>query len=150
VSVSAPALTASSLSRSLSAASIAAPGDDVKDGRGKIDAMNLRLTMRPEAVARIPQAANRAGTKPGGTARPLIGCIRGDSFHLETVDGATGIVPGDLLHSRIDDRRDSRNRQRRLGNVGGHDDPAARRRRSTKRSILRRRVQRPVKRDDLE
>ena len=53
----------------------------------------------------------------------------------------SGIVSGDLLHARIDDGCDTGNRQRRFGDVGGHDDPpAAKTNTGEERQVLRRRV----------
>ncbi len=110
----------------LERARIAAPGDDVERGARQIDAVNLRLAMRAQAIARVPQAPHHAGRQASGAPGPLIRGVGRDALGLEAVDAAVGVVARDLLQAGVDHRRHARHRQRRLGDVGGDDDPAAR------------------------
>ena len=65
---------------------IAAPGDHVEHGRREIDAVDLRLAVRPQAIARVPEAAHEAGRLASGASGALIGGVRGDALELEAVD----------------------------------------------------------------
>ena len=108
----------------------------------------LGLAVRPRAIALVPQPDRHARPEPRGTARTLVRGVLRDPFGLEAVDGALGIVTGNLMESSIDDRRDAGNRERRFRDVRRQDDPPARGWRD--RRILGRRVERPVKLDDLD
>ena len=86
-------------------ARIAAPRDDVEHRARQIDAVNLRLAMRPQPVARIPQPQHDARRQAPGAAGALIGRVGGDALGLEAVDAALGVVPRDLVQPGVDDRR---------------------------------------------
>ena len=57
-------------------ARIAAPGDHVEHGGGEIDAVNLRLAMRAQPIARVPQPPHDAWRQTSGAAGPLIRGVR--------------------------------------------------------------------------
>ena len=102
---------------------IAAPRDDVEQRGRQIDPVDLRLAVRPQAIARDPTAGAPSPAQAAGAAGALIRGVGGDALGLEAVDAAIGVVARDLVQPGIDDRRHARNRQRRLGDVGGDDDP---------------------------
>ncbi len=129
-------------------ARVAAPGHDVEHRPRQIDAMNLRLAVRPQSIGPVPQAQRQAGTKPAGAAGALIGRVLGNAFGLEAVHGAVGVVARDLLQPDVDDRGDARHRQRGLGDVGREDDAATAR--GFEGAVLRARVERAVKLDDFD
>ena len=58
--------------RTIRAPRIAAPRDHVEHGGAQIDAVNLRLAMRPQPIARIPQAPHDARRDAPRAARALI------------------------------------------------------------------------------
>jgi hypothetical protein len=79
----------------------------------------------PQAIARIPEARDVAGTEPRRAAGALIGAIERDAFGRQRIDGAAGVVARHLLESGIDHRRHARDGQRRFRDVGGDDHPPA-------------------------
>ena len=127
---------------------IGAPGDDVERGSRQIDAVNLRLTMRPQAIAGVPQPPDAAGREAAGATRPLFGGVRRDALGLETVYAAMAVVSRNLVQTGIDDRGYARHRQRRFRDVGRDDDAATRGGRE--RAILIGGVERSVEGDDLD
>jgi hypothetical protein len=108
----------------LEGAWIAAPRDHVEDGARQINAVNLRLAMWSQSVARVPQPPDDARPEPSRAARSLIRGVRGDAFGLEAVDTPVGVVSRHLVQPRVDDGRHTGNRQRRLRDVGGGDHAA--------------------------
>ena len=59
---------------------VAAPRDDVERRARQIDAVNLRLAVGAQAVARIPQPAHDARREAPRAAGALIGGVRGDAL----------------------------------------------------------------------
>ena len=56
-------------------ARIAAPRDDVQHGARQIDAVDLRLAVRPQPIARVPQTPHDARRQAAGPAGALIGGV---------------------------------------------------------------------------
>jgi hypothetical protein len=102
---------------------IAAPRDHVERGARQIDAVDLRLAMRPQAIARIPQAPDHARSETPGAPGPLVCGVHRDPFGFQAVESALGVVPGDLLETAVDHGRHARHRQRRFCDVRRDDDP---------------------------
>ena len=69
----------------------------------------------------------KPGTEPRRAPGALLGGIARDALGFQAVDRAIGIVAGDLVQSRVHDRRDAGHRERRFRDVG-REDHAARRR----------------------
>ncbi len=111
---------------------------------------NLGFGARPQAIARIPQPADSAGRGSAGAARSLVRRILGNALGDQAVDRAGRIVPGDFVQPRIDNRRHARDRQRRLGDVGGDDDAPRAVGRALNRPILAGRVEPAVERQHLD
>ena len=123
---------------------IAAPGNDIKRRAREIDPEHLRLAVRTEPGARVPQAPNDAGCRPRRASCPLIGSVRGNPLDVEAVDPPVRIVPRDLVKTGIDDYRDARHGHRCLRDVGRDDDATPRGSRRPERQILGFRVERSV------
>ena len=103
---------------------IAAPRDHIEHDRRQVDPMHLRLAVRPETIARVPQATHDAGRFPSRAAGPLIGRVLSDPLELEAVDRAVGVVARDFVLAGVNDGGHAGHRHRRLGDVGGDNDPA--------------------------
>ena len=131
----------------LERARVAAPCDHIERRARQIDPVDLRLPVRTQPIARVPEAPDEARRQPAGTAGALVGGVLRDALGLEAVDAALGVVSRDLLQTGVDHRRDARHRERRLGDVGRDDDATAGRR--PQRQILLVRVERSMKRNDL-
>ena len=103
--------------------------------------MNLGFAMRPQPIARVPQSPHDAGPEPRGAAGALIGAVERDALGRQRIDAAFVVVARDLLQARVDHRRHTADRQRRLRDVGRDDDPPSRsrRRRAGAAILLRRR-----------
>ena len=132
----------------LQRARIAAPGDHVQRRARQVDAMDLRLAVRAQPIARVPQPPHDARRQPPGAARPLVRGVPGDALGLEAVDAAFRVVARDLLQPGVDHRGHAGHGQRRLGDVRGDDDAAAQRR--AQGQVLLVGVERSVQRDDLD
>src|SRR5438270_873164 len=83
----------------LEAAWVGSPRDHFQHGRRQIDPADLRLTMRPQPIVRIPQTPHDAGAKPRRSTRTLLGRVRRDPLEIEAVDRALGVVSRDLLQA---------------------------------------------------
>src|SRR2546430_17259816 len=66
---------------------VATPHDDVEQGRREINPSNLRLAMRPQNVALVPQSDRASGGGPARSARALIGRVARDPPDNEMIDG---------------------------------------------------------------
>ena len=84
-------------------ARIAAPPKHVKDHRREIDAGNLRLAMRPQPIARIPQANHAPCPHAARAAGPLVCRVLRHALGLQAVDAAVWIVPRHLVQAGVDD-----------------------------------------------
>ena len=102
-------------------ARIAAPGHDVEHDGREIDACDLRLSMRPQPIARVPQPHRDARRRPSRASRALIGRVGRDALLLEAVHQPIRVVPRDLVQPGVDDDAHVRHGQRGLGDVGGEN-----------------------------
>ena len=74
----------------LERARVAAPGEHVERGPGEVDALDLRLAVRAQAVARVPEAQHAAGPGAAGPARALLRRVQRDPLPLR---GGRGRAP---------------------------------------------------------
>ena len=89
-------------------------------------------SMRVMSGSRNGRSLSRACPEPDRDARPqarspsgaLVRGIGRDALGLQQVDAAGGVVPRDLLPSRVDDGVHAWHGDRRLGDVGRQDDTA--------------------------
>ena len=88
--------------------------------------MNLRLSSRPEPIARIPQTAYDARGLAAGAACALIRAVLRDSLELEAVDRSLGIVARHLVESCVDDGGDARHGDGGFRDIRRNDDAAPR------------------------
>ena len=112
----------------LEAVEIGPSGKDGQYRRRQIDAVDLCLAVRAEAIAGVPEPPREAGTESRSAAGALAGAIERDAFGRQGIDGAIGVVARDFLEPGIDHRRHARDGQRRFRDVGGDDHPTAIRR----------------------
>ena len=96
--------------------------------------MDLRLAMRPQTVARVPQSSHDARRDPSRPAGALIGSVRRDPLGREAVDAAVCVVTRDFVKSTVDDGRDPGHRERRLRDIRRDDDATMRR--GSERGVL--------------
>ena len=85
-------------------------------------------TMWTQAISRVPQPPHATGLHTARAAGPLIGRILRHALGDEPIDRPFGVIARDLVHARVDHRRDIRHRQRRLCDVGRKDHAASGRR----------------------
>ena len=123
-----------------------AGGDDAEEQAGEIEAVNLGIAGRPQAIARVPEPAGEARAEPRGAAGALIGAVLRHALQDQRVDGPLGIVSRHLVEAGVHHGRDARHGQRGLGDVGGEDDAA--RARGLERAVLRLGVERAVQRHE--
>ena len=107
-------------------AAIPTPGS-TSSGRRQIDAMNLRLAMRPQPIARVPEPPHDARPEPAGAAGALIGAVERDAFGGERIDAAIGVVARDLLQAGVDHRRTRPAPSARFRRCSSRRSPRARR-----------------------
>src|SRR5680860_204321 len=100
------------------------PRGHLEDHSGEISPLYLRLCelgAAGEVVFSVETDAH-TGSETPATACPLVGrCLR-DGFDGQTLDLRAFAVARDSRRSSVDDRANARNGQRRLSNVGRHDD----------------------------
>jgi hypothetical protein len=129
---------------------IAAPGKDIENRTREINAVNIRLAVRPQPIEGVPEPPDAARRGPPGASRTLIGGVLCDALRDETVNRACRVIPGYLLKPRIDDASDPRDRYRRFGNVGGNNDAANAAVSRCERTILPSAVKRAVQREHFD
>ncbi len=126
---------------------VSAPGQHVQHRPCQIDTRDIRLAMRTQAVALVPEPHRHPRPQPARTARALIGRVLGDALEPQTVEAALDVIARQLLDARIDDGRDAWHGERGLGDVGCQDHAAATA--VPDRRVLRICVERPVQLDDI-
>ncbi len=126
---------------------ISAPREHVEHRARDIDALDLRFAMRPQTIGLAPHPHDHSRTDPSGAPGPLVRGVLRNAFGLEAVDGAIGIVPGDLLETRVDDGVNARDREGRFRDVRRENHPPGLRR--LERAVLRGGVERTMELDDL-
>jgi hypothetical protein len=128
----------------LERARVAAPGEHVERGRGEVDALDVWLAPRAQAVARVPEAHDAPGPRAAGAPAALLRRVERDALEDEPVEASRGVEAQHLLLARVDHVGDSLDRERGLRDVRGQYHLA--RGRGGKRLVLLLRAEPPVQR----
>ena len=115
-----------------------APGGEFEGEAGEVGAGDLGRGEGGEGafLAAGPEAVAPAGGGAAGAAAALLGLGAGDALGDEAGHAGAGIVAGAAGAAGVDDEADVGDRQRRFGDGGGEDEPAALRQRREGGALL--------------